>query len=161
MDTIRAPRPEYVVLAAAPIAVTLGGRERLLPPLSIRANREWKAKLAAAVGQTWVQFGQADDYGHITGLVAGMTDTMLDLLIEYDTSGALGGREWIEDNATDVEVYTAFKEVAAVAYPPFQDARTMPGLGQALIGLIASVSQARMSSSPGNGAPSPDASTTS
>ena len=157
----RSPRPEYLVLAAAPIAVTLGGRERLLPPLSIAANRKWKALLAASVGETWVAFGQADDYGAITGLVAGMTDVMLDLLVAYDTSGALGGRAWIEDNATDAELYAAFKEVVAVAYPPFQDARTVPGLAQALIGLVASVSQARMSSSPASGAPSPDASTTS
>ena len=149
------------MLAASPIAVVLGGREKLLPPLSIRANRGWKKRLAEAVGETWVTFGQADDYGAIVGLVAGATDTMLDLLIEYDTSGSLGGREWIEDHATDSEVYAAFKEVAAVAYPPFQEARTMPGLGQMLLGLIASVSQARMSSSPASGAPSPAASTPS
>lgn len=161
MSEPRTLRPEHEVLAAAPIAVTLGGRERLLPPLSIRANREWKRKVADAVGASWVAFGQADDYGAITGLVAGATDTMLDLLIAYDASGALGGREWIEENATDAEVYAATKEVLAVAYPPFQDARTLPGLGQALIGLIASVSRERMSSSPTNGAPSPDASTTS
>ena len=161
MDVVRAPRPEYEVLAASPIAVVLAGRERSLPPLSIRANRAWKKQLAETVGQAWVAFGAADDYGSIVGLMAGLTDEMLDLLMAYDTSGALGGREWLEDHATDSEVYAAFKQVAAVAYPPFQDARGIPGLGQALLGLIASVSQARTSSLPATGARSPDASTTS
>lgn len=154
MDS-RAPRPEHEVLGAAPIAVTLGGREKLLPPLSIRANREWKARVAAAVGERWVAFGQADDYGRVVGLVAGLTDPMVDLLLAYDTTGALGGREWIEANATDAEVYAAMKEVLAVAYPPFQDARTMPGLGQALVGLLASVSRERMNSAPASGESSP------
>jgi hypothetical protein len=161
MDAAREPRPEHEVLAAAPIAVTLGGREKRLPPLSIRANREWKRKVAEAVGASWVAFGQADDTGSIVGLVAGATDTMLDLLLEYDMSGSLGGREWIEEHASDAEVYQTMKEVLAVAYPPFQDARTMPGLGQALVGLVASVSQGRTSLSPTSGVTSPDKSTSS
>jgi len=163
MEPLRVARSEQDVLAAAPIAVTLGGRERLLPPLSIRRNREWKRELAQAVGMSWAAFGQAgtDDTGSIIGLVAGATDTMLDLLIAYDLSGALGGREWIEDNASDAEVYDAFKEVLAVAYPPFRDARTLPGLGQAMVSLLTSASQARMSSSPTSGATSRPDSTTS
>ena len=160
-DDVRAPRPEPEALAASPIAVVLGGRERLLPPLSIRRNREWKRALAEAVGEAWVALGEANDFGVIAGLVAGLTDEMIDLLIAYDLSGALGGREWIEEHATDSEVYAAMKEVLAVAYPPFRDARGIPGLGQALLGLMASVSRERTSSLPTSGAPSPAASTTS
>lgn len=161
MDTVRSPRPEHEVLAAAPIAVTLGGRERLLPPLSIRANRAWKAEVAKAIGVAWAAFGSADDYGAIVGLVSGLTDEMVDLLVAYDVSGALGGREWLEDNATDAEVYAAMKEILAVAYPPFRDARGVPGLAEAMIGLLASVSRERTSSSRPSGAASPPGSTKS
>lgn len=159
MEPLRIPRAEHDVLAAAPIAVTLGGRELALPPLVIADNREWKRKLAAVVGSEWVRFASADDTASITAFLSGLTDPMVDLLLAYDTTGALGDREWIEAHATDAEVYAAMKEVLAVAYPPFADARTMPGLGQVLVSLIGSVSQARMSSSPQSGEPSPDAST--
>lgn len=91
---------------------TLGGDPVELPVLRIRAAREWKAKLDAA------DASGGTDLDH-------PIEVMLDLLVAYDVQGVLGGRDAIEDRATDREVYAAFSEVLAATFPFVRDSRAM------------------------------------
>jgi hypothetical protein len=108
------------------IPVRLGGQERVLPTLKIKPAREWKAKLARVAGGTIAEFnvpgqGGADSIDGVAklGLLAG--DTILDLVLEYDQGGALGGRDWIEEHADDAEIYTVLKAILAVHFPFVRD----------------------------------------
>ena len=115
MDSPTLLRPDEEV-AGAYISATLGGQARSLPVLSIVRNREWKRQFdvtIAAIGGA----AKSDDFEEVVRTLSDSIDKMLELLIAYDDSGALGGREWIEKHATDGEVYDLFKKVTDAAFP--------------------------------------------
>lgn len=85
---------------------TLGGTRVELPALKIRQAREWKKRLSA------VSF---DD--ETVDVMEYPVDTMLDLVEAYDVQGILGGRESIEDRATDLELYTLFRQILEATFP--------------------------------------------
>lgn len=88
--------------ASGLLQLTIGGQRVELPVLRIRQAREWRKALDATK--------TAD------GLDGG-TDVMLGLLVAYDVTGILGGRDALEDRATDPEIYEAFREVMAATFP--------------------------------------------
>lgn len=118
-------RPEAEVVSGL-ISVTIGGRNavrRELPVLSAGESRKWKVALASAmVGD----IGSMDlDSGPDLGIVgAAIGDRILDLVVEYDTTASLGGREWLDANATDVELYGLFRRLLEVSFPFVHDLRT-------------------------------------
>ena len=94
---------------------------RELPVLKIKAARAWKAQLGTT------RIDDLDDYSV-------PTDIMLDLLLAYDTTGVLGGREAIEEVATDVEVFNAFQEVLRASFPFVSDPLTViPDFGRIVV----------------------------
>lgn len=109
-------RPDEQV-AGGFIAMSLGGQPKRLSVLTIDRNRDWTARFNATVAETIGKAGQLNDLDDMVRLLAGSIDVMLDLLVAYDDSGALGGREWIHKNATDREVYEALKKVTDAAFP--------------------------------------------
>lgn len=120
------------------ITVRLGGVDKGLRPLPITKNRAWKARLAERIRGALDGF-EARDWPGIYTLAAGLVDEQVELLIAYDVEGRLGGREWIEANATEREIYEAFKAILEEAFPPLADARRFPRLvGELLPQLLAS-----------------------
>lgn len=96
------------------LRIILGGRPVELPVLRIRQSRAWRERFAA----------MAETDGEGATDIGLPIEGMLDLLAAYDMGGILGGREAIEDRATDREVYDAFEQIVAASYP-FADARVM------------------------------------
>lgn len=99
------------------LGVAANQREVVIPVLATRPNREWKAQFSAAFGGIVDQLAKNADGSALLGLVAGMTDEQLRLLRAYDRSGALPPDEWIDDNATDAQILSAFLGVTAAAFP--------------------------------------------
>jgi hypothetical protein len=96
--------------------VTLGGQAKSLPVLPIVRNRDWKQQFDATVREIGAS-SESDDFDEVVRALSDSIEKMLDLLIAYDESGALGGHEWIDGNATDREVYETFKKVTDAAFP--------------------------------------------
>lgn len=99
--------------ASGLLRFTLGGSDVELPVLRIRAAREWKKRLDEV---DVVDGASSLDYP---------IEVMLDLLDAYDVQRILGGRDAIEDRATDQEVFDAFREVLAATFPFVKDSSTM------------------------------------
>ena len=100
--------------------VTLGGERRKLPVLKIRESRSWKESLAVTLRDrvSPADFRKVDDVGSI-GVLA--SDAILDLVLDYDRSNALGGREYVEEHGTDVEVYEILRGVWGLSFPFVKD----------------------------------------
>ena len=108
--------PEDVLAGVLRIAV--GGVERIVPTLPLRATREWQAKLAAGPSGFSVPVTEDDWTAANVSEFAGLTlDTVLDMVVAYDRTGALGGREWLDENADPAQLYAAAEQMAEVAYP--------------------------------------------
>ena len=108
-------RPDEEV-AGGYISVTLGAQAKRLPVLPIVRNREWKRQFDAMVAELGMNT-ESDDFEEVVRALSDSIEKMLDLLIAYDETGALGGKEWIERHASDGEVYETFKKVKDAAYP--------------------------------------------
>lgn len=112
---------------------------RYMPTLKMDASKEWKALLAKTLGNTLAEYnvkgqGGTDSLASMIqlGLLAG--DTITDLVVAYDASGSLGGREWLGAHADDAEVYGIFRACLDVHFPFVTD---LLGVITALTGLMA------------------------
>ena len=115
--------PEDVLAGVLRIAV--GGVEKLVPTLPIRATREWQAGLASGESRfapddavDWTA-DEASEFSRLT------LDVILDIVVAYDRTGALGGREWLEEHADPAQLYAAAGQMADVAFPFADDARIL------------------------------------
>lgn len=124
----KTPAEEAAIIARAGIAVVLGGQLEMVAPLSIARNRDWKRRLAERIGVAWLSIGDtADNWSELVASVAAMTEAHIDLLIAYDQAydadgnptqaGVLGDRAWIEEHASEREVWTGLKAVLDEAFP--------------------------------------------
>ena len=107
-------------ILAGIMRVRIGGVEKALPTLKLRKARAWKEQVGEVLGTSLDGFelnGSADLAG--LALVAG--DRMLDLVLAYDETGALGGREWLEDNADDAQVYAILRTLLDRSFPFVRD----------------------------------------
>jgi hypothetical protein len=114
--------PEDRVLGI--LRITVGSVEKEVPTLPLRPAREWQRLVTAESGgfglpplRDWAN----DDVGRFSNLTV---DKLLDLVIAYDRSGALGGRDWLEENADPAQLYAAAEAMADNAFP-FGNARTL------------------------------------
>lgn len=119
--------------AAAEEAVTfgvipcqLGGQERLLRTRKIGSAREWKSKMARHLGTTVAEFdvpgrGGGDSIVSMIALADVGSETILDLVLEYDEHDNLGGRDWVEANADETEVYLIFRAILDRHFPFVRD----------------------------------------
>lgn len=144
------------------LTVRLGGRDKGVPVLPIGPMQEWKAALAERASELARAFGAGDDirdWAAVKDVALSLGPTLLELLIAYDREAALGGREWLEANATEEEVYEAFKVVAQHAFPFVRDILRSGSLTDLLLDQAARVSSTNSPSA--NGESDPTKSTSS
>lgn len=118
-----AKRSEEEIVAGL-LTVTLGGTHRKpLRVLTMREARVWKLSL---VGKLGGEIGSLDlaSTKDVGPLIEAASDRILDLVVAYDVDGTLGGREWLEDHASDLEVYSVFRRLLEVSFPFVRDLRT-------------------------------------
>lgn len=106
------------------LPVTVGGSPKELPVLSIGKARKWKVELGKVVGAD-VAGMRLESLGDGAGVANAAGDRVLDLVLAYDQGAALGGREWLEENATDVEIYAIFRRLIEVSFPFVRDIRSI------------------------------------
>lgn len=117
------------------IPLVLGGVEKPIRQLPVRRNEAWKRELASALATklSGPAAGGIDSVESLSALFTGAQDLQIELLLAYDVEGRIGGRDWLEDNATPAEIWAAFKEVLYAAFPFLADARRTPAIvGQLL-----------------------------
>lgn len=91
-----APAPDAESdIAAGIIRLTINGTDRILPTLKIGPFQD------DFLPKQWpkVQSMFSEDRTDPAELLKLGTDTLLDLIVAYDASGALGGRDWLRNNA--------------------------------------------------------------
>jgi hypothetical protein len=103
------------------VPVTLGGQAKRLPELRRIQNRDFQAYYAVAIRDTIQAAGELNDLEDVIELMSSSIDKMMEIILVYDKTGATGGREWVDANATDREIYEAFKKVTHAAHPFGQD----------------------------------------
>jgi hypothetical protein len=155
------------------ISARVGGTTKELPTLKVRAAREWRLRLVEALGSvspTMLSLDldalKVDGIAAMTGLapLAQLaSDRILDLVVAYDPSAALGGRDWLEENADDLELYALLKVILGVIFPEAADlrsglaqlmaiwqsaARSNPDLGRSIVSSFTSGSPAITPSAP-------------
>ena len=126
-------RTELEIVSRAGIPVVVGGREKRVPILPMGPTRRWRERLATEAG---AQYGQLRNLSDLTTALAAagdLTDKLLELVLAYDQDATLGGREWLEEHATDAEVYEAFKAIAGYVYPFARDLARAPALLEMLL----------------------------
>ena len=106
------------------LRLTFGGEERTCPTLKLKASREW---LKAAAGRLplLVDALGLDSETDQSAFVDFSYETGLDVLCDYDATGALGGREWLEEHADPTELYDALRLMARVAIPFGNDLQSL------------------------------------
>jgi hypothetical protein len=135
-------RPEELV-AFGYIPCQFESETKLLRTRKLRSAREWKQRFAQEMGSTIASFelGEgADSVAAIAALGNLGSEVILNLVVEYDTSGSLGGREWLEEHADDREVYAVLRAVLDVHFPFVKD---VMGAMREIGSLMASVPTAR------------------
>ena len=127
------PRSDEEVAAGA-LTLTFGGRPYRVPVLVIEDNEQWVASFAAAVQSSASDLSGVESIEEASRFIAGKTRLIVDLLAAYDTTGRLGGTEWLVKHATAGEVYEALREVLRAAFPFGDDLeRWVPGLRRMLV----------------------------
>lgn len=151
MQSIPFPVPERTPeqIASAVIVVGMGGQVRHLPVLPIEHNETWTKLFSETISGALAQMPAIDTLADVTALGSVGIERMVDLLVAYDRTGALGGRDVIRATATPPEVYEAMKQVTAAAFPFGADlARFAPQLRPLLIEALAGVMTSSASTKP-------------
>lgn len=116
--------PEDVLAGILRIAV--GGVEKLVPTLSIRATREWQDEIAQGPQAFSVPVNDDDWSAAVVSEFAGLTlDSILHMVVAYDRTGVLGGRDWLEEHADPEQLYRAAEQMMEVAYPFAESPRVL------------------------------------
>jgi hypothetical protein len=104
--------PEDVVTGV--LQLSFGGVVKSMPTLKIKQIPEWAAVLDARTPSTPAP---ADSAAGFTFVAQITLSGLLDLVVAYDRTGALGGREWLEENADPTELREAALAMAGNAFP--------------------------------------------
>ncbi len=103
--------PEDVAIGV--LRVVIGGSERSLPTLKAKYVPEWARKL-----DDLTPSDHESDPDNGFAIIAQVSLAgLLDLIVAYDRTGALGGREWIEENADPSELAEVARQMAGNAFP--------------------------------------------
>ncbi len=96
------------------LRIPVGGVVKTMPTLPIKHIAEWAKLLDALTPSTAPPGDPSEGFT----LIASITLTgLLDLVVAYDRTGALGGREWLEENADPAELKAAAEQMAGNAFP--------------------------------------------
>ncbi|HEX5013017.1 MAG TPA: hypothetical protein VFV72_02575 [Candidatus Limnocylindrales bacterium] len=111
-------RPAEDILSRT-VRVTLAGREYELAVLTIAGNKRWKASLDKRLTGmlNGLEALPDNDVGTIFNLLNSQVDALLDLLVEYDTTGVLPPRDVLEETVYESELLVAVREVWRAANP--------------------------------------------
>jgi hypothetical protein len=122
--------PEDV--AAGVLRFTFGGEERTCPTLKLRASREWIRAGVARLPELQAILGGDQTPDNLAALIGLGYDAALEQILEYDRTGSLGGRDWLEEHADPTELFDALRLMGHVALPFVGDLRgllaILPGL---------------------------------
>lgn len=124
-------RSDEDVLAGV-LRIPVGGIEKLVPTLKLRAARQWVDKGVDTVPEFRKVLAGDQSPASLKALATLTAATLLDLVVAYDVTGALGGRDWLEENADPAQLYAAFRQMGENAVPFAGDAQallqTLPGM---------------------------------
>lgn len=103
--------PEDVATGVLRIAV--GGTVKAVPTLKLKQIPEWTLALDACTpSRSDRPLGEG-----FTIALETATTALLDLILAYDRTGALGGREWLEEHADPAELRAAIEAMLGNVYP--------------------------------------------
>jgi len=143
--------------AAGILRVAVGGAEKRLPTLPMNAAETWIQGLGAQVASLARGLDGADGAGDIISLAALGQSAVLDAVASYDRSGALGGREWLRENADPEQLYVAFRQIVQVVFPFVRD---LEGLIRQLPNNLVEAGLAALSQRSSTNGPSPSGAST-
>jgi hypothetical protein len=141
--------PEDIL--AGVLRINVGGIEKRVPTLPMKASAEWQEALGAGLGEFARNLSADQSADSLMGFARFTQQAILDAVVAYDRSGALGGRDWLEENADPAQLYIAFRQMAEVVFPFVNDVRSLLAM---LPGLLAQADVGSSSPSSTNG-PSP------
>lgn len=141
--------PEDVL--AGVLRIDVGGITKRVPTLPMKASAEWQESLGAQLGGFARNLSADQSADSLMGFARFTQEAILDAVVAYDRTGALGGREWLEEHADPAQLYLAFRAMAEVVFPFVNDVRSLLAL---LPGLLAQADVGSISPSSTNG-PSP------
>ena len=133
------PQQEAAVMAAR-LEVTVAGAPRRLPVLPRRGAREWRALWR----ERFAAETSAEDLGQAFGAAAELPgEALLDMIVAYDEAidsrtgepyhvPTLGGRDWLDANATDREISALYEAIAEETFAPLVPAGLSPQATKAL-----------------------------
>jgi len=109
-------------VAAGILRIAIGGSVKQVPTLSIKLIPAWAVLLdeltpSPPTKEEPSEDAPPDDSRGFELLTKATTDSLLKIVTAYDRTGALGGREWIEENADLFQLKTAAEQMAANAFP--------------------------------------------
>lgn len=141
--------PEDIL--AGILRINVGGHEKRVPTLPMNASAEWQEALGAQLGGFARNLSTDQSADSLMGFARFTQQAILDAVVAYDRTSALGGREWLEETADPAQLYIAFRQMAAVVFPFVSDVRSLLAM---LPGLLAQADVGSSSPNSTNG-PSP------
>lgn len=111
-------RTEEDKLLKSEITITIGGKEYHIKPLVIREAREWRRKFAQLIGRlpelASITTEDTDGFQNAANaMLVGNPDQMIELFVDYSKLD----KDFIEENATEVELADAIDKIMEVAFP--------------------------------------------
>jgi hypothetical protein len=107
-------------VAAGILRIAIGGTVREVPTLKAKYVGAWamQVMLQDDAGEL-VKIKPLDEWtgADVAALAGPAIDRVIDLIVAYDRSGALGGRDWLEENADPPQLQTAFTQMLGNAFP--------------------------------------------
>lgn len=117
-------------VAGGYILVALGGETRQMPTLKIKDERAFREFLVRTIGDIGLDVdvptlkaGGESAYNALGPLAGAPSEVMLNLVLAYDKTAALGGREHVEEVADSAALYETLKKILRVVFPFVNDAR--------------------------------------
>lgn len=124
------------------LRVTVGSVEKVVPTLPLRAALDWWETNAVAMSRELPEHEAVTEFEFIADYNRLGTEVALDLVLAYDRTAALGGREWLEENADPTQINAALQLMMANVFPFATDTSVILA---ALVGRIAVASSSQNS----------------
>lgn len=122
-DMTSTGRSESDILGRAGIPIVLGGKTHYPIPRTIARNRAWKDHVQRSLASRFAALDGLDGIDEFYAYLSDSVEVLVDLVVGYDESGTVPGRDWVEENASDHEVLEAFMVLLEHAFPFFEMGR--------------------------------------
>lgn len=108
------PKAPEADVASGVIHVTIGGEQRVLPTLKIGPfEDEWLPKQGQAISALF------NEDLEVTDLVKRGIGALVDAIVAYDVTGALGGRDYLRAKADHAELHAIAHAIYQRHFDPF------------------------------------------